>query len=94
MRKFKRLKGHKIRASLFLASRKGRVAVSSSTWLVRSASSTSRGRRGGRKPVVTVDKLLRAKALVAKGLTVREVASRLKIGKTALYEALDPRTAV
>ena len=55
------------------------------------AAAASRGRRGGRKPVVTADKLLRAKALVAKGLTVREVASRLKIGKTALYEALIPK---
>jgi phage antirepressor YoqD-like protein len=26
--------------------------------------------------------------MVAKGLTVREVATRLKIGKTALFEAL------
>jgi DNA invertase Pin-like site-specific DNA recombinase len=58
------------------------------------AAAASRGRRGGRKPVVTADKLLRAKALFAKGLTVREVASRLKIGKTALYEALNPKTEV
>src|SRR5208282_4250747 len=43
------------------------------------AAAASRGRRGGRKPVASADKLLRAKALVAKGLTVREVASRLKI---------------
>lgn len=48
----------------------------------------SRGRHGGRKPVVTADKLTRAKALIAKGLTVREAASRLKVGKTALYDAL------
>jgi DNA invertase Pin-like site-specific DNA recombinase len=53
-----------------------------------------RGRRGGTKPVVTADKLARAKALVAKGLTVREVASRLKIGKTALYAALTPKEGV
>jgi len=46
------------------------------------------GRRGGRKPVVTSDKLLRARGLIANGLTVREVAARLKIGKTALYQAL------
>ena len=45
----------------------------------------------GRKPVVNADKLLRAQALIAKWLTVREVASRLKIGKTALYEALSPK---
>lgn len=55
----------------------------------------ARGRRGGRKPVVTVDRLTRAEALIAKGLTVREAASRLKIGKTALYERRQrrPQTA-
>lgn len=52
------------------------------------AAAIARGRRGGRKPVVTADKLERAKALLAKGLRVREAAMRLKIGKTALYEAL------
>jgi transposase len=29
-----------------------------------------------------------ARAMVAKGLTVREAATRLKVGKTALYEAM------
>jgi DNA invertase Pin-like site-specific DNA recombinase len=58
------------------------------------AAAASRGRRGGRKPVVTADRLERAKALIAKGLTVREAASRLKIGKTALYHALTSKTAV
>ena len=53
----------------------------------------ARGRRGGRKPVVTAYRLQRAKALIAKGLTVREAASRLKIGKTALYDALISKTA-
>jgi len=57
------------------------------------AAAASRGRRGGRKPVVTAEKLARAKALIAKGLTVREAASRLKIGKTALYHALGQKTA-
>ena len=52
------------------------------------AAASARGRTGGRKPVVTDDKLKRAQSLVAKGLTMREVAVRLKIGKTALYEAL------
>lgn len=52
------------------------------------AAALARGRRGGRKPVVTKDKLERAKALLAKGLRVREAAMRLRIGKTALYEAL------
>jgi DNA invertase Pin-like site-specific DNA recombinase len=54
----------------------------------------SRGRRGGRKPVVTADKLSRAKSLIGKGLTVREAASRLKIGKTALYDALAQKTGI
>jgi DNA invertase Pin-like site-specific DNA recombinase len=48
----------------------------------------ARGRKGGRRPVVTDDKLRRAKLLIAQGLTVREAAGRLRIGKTALYEAL------
>ena len=47
-----------------------------------------RGRKGGRKPVITPDKLKRARVLMAQGLNVREVATRLKVGKTALYEAL------
>ena len=48
----------------------------------------ARGRKGGRLPVLTVDKLRRAKALIAQGLTVREAAARIKISKTALYTAL------
>lgn len=43
----------------------------------------ARGRRGGRKPVVTVEKLRRARQLMAKGLTAREAAARIKVGKTA-----------
>jgi transposase len=38
--------------------------------------------------VVTPEKLARAKALIAEGLNVREAAGRVKVGKTALYEAL------
>ena len=52
----------------------------------------ARGRRGGRKPVVTDEKLRRAQTLLAQGLTVREAAARIKVGKTALYAAL-ARTA-
>ena len=52
------------------------------------AAAAVRGRKGGRKPVVTGEKLERARAIIGKGLTVREVAARLKVGKTALYEAL------
>ncbi len=46
------------------------------------------GRKGGRKPVVTTEKLERARSIIRKGLTVREAATRLRVGKTALYEAL------
>lgn len=53
------------------------------------AVAAARGRRGGRRPVVTAAVLKRAKALMHdKGLTVREAAGALKIGKTALYDAL------
>ncbi len=38
--------------------------------------------------MVTAEKLERARAMIARGLTVREAATRLKVGKTALYEAL------
>ena len=55
------------------------------------AAAAARGRRGGRKPVVTPDKLKRARGLIAQGLTVREAAARLRVGKTALYEALAAR---
>lgn len=47
-----------------------------------------RGRKSGRKPVITDEKLTRARGMAGKGLTVREIATRLKVGKTALYEAL------
>ena len=48
----------------------------------------ARGRKGGRKSVITDEKLTRARGMVGKGLTVREIETRLKVGKTALYEAL------
>jgi DNA invertase Pin-like site-specific DNA recombinase len=57
------------------------------------AAAEARGRKGGRRPVVTEEKLRRAKMLIAQGLTVRETAARLRIGKTALYEALAARQA-
>ena len=53
----------------------------------------ARGRKGGRKAVVVGDKLQRARMMVAKGLTVREAATQLKVGKTALYEALRKQDA-
>lgn len=52
----------------------------------------ARGRKGGRKPVVTPDKLARARAHIAAGLTVREATARVKVGKTALYKALGRST--
>ena len=52
------------------------------------AAATARGRKGGRKPVMVADKLQRARVMVAQGLTIREAVARLKVGKTALYEAL------
>ena len=52
------------------------------------AAAAARGRTGGRRPVVTDEKLKRARTLVAAGMTVREAATRLKVGKTALYKAL------
>jgi DNA invertase Pin-like site-specific DNA recombinase len=52
------------------------------------AAAAARGRKGGRKPVLDAGKLARARSMVAKGLTVREAAARLRVGKTAIYEAL------
>ena len=52
------------------------------------SAAAAHGRKGGRKLVVTGDKLQKARTLLVQGLNVREVATRLKIGKTALYDAL------
>lgn len=52
------------------------------------AAAAARGRKGGRKPVVTDDKLRRAREHLANGLNVREAAARIKVSKTALYTAL------
>lgn len=52
------------------------------------AAAATRGRKGGRKPVATAELVERARVMIAKGLTVREAAARLRIGKTALYAAL------
>ncbi len=38
--------------------------------------------------MVTSEILRKAQVLMAQGLKVREAAARLKVGKTALYEAL------
>ena len=37
---------------------------------------------------MTDEKLRRAQTLLVQGLTVREIAARIKVGKTALYAAL------
>ena len=47
----------------------------------------------GRKAVVTAEKLKRAKMLIERGLTVREAAARIKVGKTALYDAINADTS-
>ena len=52
------------------------------------AAAAARGRKSGRKPAVTEDKLRRAREHIARDLTVREAAMRVKVGKTVLYEAL------
>ena len=57
------------------------------------AAAAARGRKGGRRPVVTAEKLRRARDLIAKGLGARDAAVRLRVGKTALYEALKPSAA-
>jgi len=54
---------------------------------------SARGRKGGRRAVVTPGKLVNARKLIADGLTVREAAARIKVGKTALYEALKSKPA-
>lgn len=51
-------------------------------------SAAVRGRKGGRKPVITPAKLDKARELMAKGLNVREAAAAVKVGKSALYAAL------
>lgn len=48
----------------------------------------ARGRKGGRPKAATPEKVSRARTLIASGLTVREAAARVKIGKSALYTAL------
>ena len=58
------------------------------------AAAAARGRRGGRKPVITEDKLNRARSMIGTGLTIREIANRLKVGKTTLYKALHCPTMI
>ena len=53
------------------------------------AAAAARGRKGECKPVVTDDKLKRAREHLANGLSIREAAARIKVSKTALYAALE-----
>ncbi|WP_430536973.1 recombinase family protein [Pseudomonas syringae] len=48
------------------------------------SAAAARGRKGGRKPVITADKLQQARKHIANGLNVREAATRLKVSKTVL----------
>ena len=52
------------------------------------AAARARGRIGGRRTVMTPAKLKKARELIGQGLTVREAAGRIKVGKSALYAAL------
>lgn len=47
-----------------------------------------RGRKGGRPAVATPERVARARQFIAAGLTAREAAARVKVGKSALYAAL------
>lgn len=53
----------------------------------------ARGSKGGRRPVITPERLARARAHIAAGLNVREAAARVKVSKTVLYEALSRQEA-
>ena len=46
------------------------------------------GRKGGRPMAATPERVVRARQLIASGLTFREAAARVKVGKSALYAAL------
>ena len=52
------------------------------------AAAAARGRKGGRPVAATPEKIARARRLIDQGLTVREAAARVKVGKSALYAAL------
>ena len=52
------------------------------------AAAAARGLKGGRPIAVTPEKLNRARQFMAAGLNVREAAARIKISRSALYDAL------
>lgn len=53
------------------------------------AAAKAQGRTGGRKPVVTPAIRKRALEMREKGLSIRAIAAALKVGKSALYNALN-----
>jgi DNA invertase Pin-like site-specific DNA recombinase len=53
----------------------------------------ARGRRGGRRPAVDEDVLAVARARQSRGESVIAIARHLKIGRSTLYRALQPREA-
>ena len=54
------------------------------------AAARARGRRGGRPPKMTPDKVQAARALyAARQLTLDEIAKTLGVGRTTLYRHLD-----
>ncbi len=55
------------------------------------AAARARGRRGGRPPKMTADKIAAARALYsARELTLDEIAKTLGVGRTTLYRHLSP----
>jgi DNA invertase Pin-like site-specific DNA recombinase len=53
------------------------------------SAAAARGRKGGRQPVVTPEKLRKAKALMKDpGLRIEEAAARIKVSRASLYRAL------
>ena len=57
------------------------------------ATAAARGRKGGRPVAATREKVAQARELMASGLTVREAAARVRVGKSALYAALAAKRA-
>ncbi|WP_267884363.1 recombinase family protein [Xanthomonas citri] len=54
------------------------------------AAAKARGRSGGRRATVTPEKLAKARRLMdKKGLTVKEAAAALNVGRSTLYRALN-----
>ena len=52
------------------------------------AQAAAEGRKGGRRPVVSEDKLAEARSMRREGVSVRDIANRIGVSKTALYDAM------